>query len=554
MPLLPSYVSFEEDQGERVESWAQVLHGIQRSPGYEILTENDNLASALLQGGPVRSSMRCSSVSDKGEDTAASSPSSDSTIKPGDAVISDARHASSVLNDYGEQVTTTLAFGAVGDKRLVPSSAQQANPHEPTFPTTVPKSWIDLPKEIPIDAPYKDSFEDPSDNPFYQKHGSDHDPFVSPSSSNRNDLRLETMSLNGSKPTGSWRVGDFLPGTPTARRSLHHRHGSSNFSFVPIQPSKLGPGHLVDDLGSDVSGLVSPVPASTQSQHAQNLQTNHALRPKLSALQLPQMIPTSWTQSTPDSYSPFDMSAENDPFLEHVPRQEQLPNGYSPHRRKASTPPTPQSGNSFQRESRRVMTSIPTQDTDAIPRPSLLNKPFVGHSDTQASDRLHAQKSIRYEWVQSETRKLTASARAVATTKEKYRITRNSEDYKACLQAQVESQETWSIARLTEDRRNLTLPNGMRALKMGPYNLPSDGMAGGNGMLGYKMAFMERVCAEVVVGKEEPKIDVGELDAYSKKAIRAAVVKDVKGWTEKRRQRRETGNGAQADGAQNDGG
>lgn len=84
-----------------------------------------------------------------------------------------------------------------------------------------------------------------------------------------------SANTSGSKtPTKSWlpglghpslaaeksttRKGTYVPGA-----FAHNRRASSRVSSLPAVPSPLGPRHYVDDLGSDISGLVSPLPVSS---------------------------------------------------------------------------------------------------------------------------------------------------------------------------------------------------------------------------------------------------------------------------------------------------
>jgi hypothetical protein len=162
--------------------------------------------------------------------------------------------------------------------------------------------------------------------------------------------------------------------------------------------------------------------------------------------------------------------------------------------------------------------------------------------------RLDAKKEIRTGWIETQCRYLAATARAVADAKRQYELTDSAADCEAWLRAVELSLEAWSLDQLTEQRRNLTMPDGMRALRVEPGGLASDARGGKEGgVLGFKIALMERVCAEAVAKKDECTIEAECLTESAKKAVRKAVMNDVARGVDRMLRRKMQKGGAEGD-------
>ncbi|KAH7080525.1 hypothetical protein BKA63DRAFT_600848 [Paraphoma chrysanthemicola] len=358
----------------------------------------------------------------------------------------------------------------------------------------------------------------------------------------------------------------------------HHRRTSSRVSSVPAIPSPLGPRHYVNDLSSDISGLVSPQPASAPIAKPRHMlraekkgdQKNDESDSDSDGIQLIGLdIPVRLT-SDPDSKW-FDPSISvygrarkiSDPFREvantfddsptpspsmskvlrmpipaakantnvrqsslaqptgewvtreqyaRTPAQEFGP--YSPH---AETP-SPQNPDFRSTESTTPMTSTFETFTQAndrvdlpIPPPPL---PAVqGHlfHDPATRARLDAQAEIRAKWIKTEAKKIAELGRLSFVAAQQYQQTGTQKDFDIWQKFTKAYEDATNLGKRQEERRNMFMPQGMKAMRTGEHNLPGDqsasftnGNATGDGstqgqgeLLGWKMAYMERVCAEV---------------------------------------------------------
>ena len=530
MPLLPSYTEADAGRGHTVDqSWDEILSDIQRSPGYQLLNDDG-------VGVPT-----CySRASEDGKHSAENSPRSDKTVKPGDDLEAGGV-ALSLGHHSGEpQTLMSPSYGAVGEKPPIYVSGPQQSPPPAMNQAKVLSSSGGTREVARSDKPYENFIKRQMDNMRSKGHGSGQDPFLSSPSCGLGSFNVVSPLEVKNSAYGQPMHGP-IPGTPSGRGSAHHRRTASKFSFVSVQPSKHVPGHPVQDQVSEASRLVSSVPTKPRSVYAQHLHPNSAPVGKTSTLQHDQAIPFSWTQSTPESYSPFNMGPSNDPFVDHHSAAEKRAavastSGYTPHRGRAPSPATPKCSEPSQQELCHPVTGLSINDVKPIPPPSLLAGGFVQQPDAQA--RLDAHKAIRKEWIEKEARRIAAIARNAAFLHQQYLNTRRPEDYQAWNRAQAECQQAWSVETLTEQRRNLTLPMGMSALKAGQGSLPEDSMGGvEGGMLGHKMALMERICAEGMMKEDKCKMAADLLDDDSKKAVRQAVMRDVVAGTEKRRER-----------------
>ena len=526
MPLLPSYRGDDAEQAHTKDQWDEVLGDIRSSPGYQLLTDDEDCVPGYH-----------SLPSQDGEITAMSSPRSDTTIKPGDNLASGGVALSLVRHDNEPHTLMSPNYGAMGEKTSIHVLGPQQSSQASTSRALPLSSHFGVPEVAHIDTPHQGRTKFQTGDLRSKIYSRDQDPFVSSPVSAIGSFR-RTTSLEVRVPANAQPMHGFAPGTPSTRSSAHHRHTSSHFSFVPVLTSRLGPGRLEDGSGSGVSGVVPTVPTKQRSDYVQHLHPNSVPERKTSTSQQPLAIPFSWTQSTSGSYSPFDMSPVNDPFMDEYPAAEThsvegSTSGYTPNRSRAPTPTTPECGEFPPDEPFHSVTGLSINDTGPAPPPALPTSQFVRQPDVQA--RLDAQKTIRKNWIEREARKLAAAARTAAILQKQYHSTRRHEDFRLWIHAQADCEQAWSVERLMEERRNLTLPEGMRALKTGRDSLPEDGLCGvESGILGHKMALMERLCADAMMKDDKCKMAAERLDENAKRAVRQAVMRDVETGTEKR--------------------
>jgi hypothetical protein len=299
-------------------------------------------------------------------------------------------------------------------------------------------------------------------------------------------------------------------------------------------------------MGSDNLGLVSPAPATCSSTFPpppRFLPTAWNSVPAHRAA-----IPFSWAQSTPVSYSPFDTSPASDPFVERDPTATSA--GFTPLQQKAPMPTMPYRTHSRDDslDLHHPLAGLSAHSPDSILLPSSADRLMEEQPSPSSRARLDAKKEIRTGWIETQCRYLAATARAVADAKRQYELTDSAADCEAWLRAVELSLEAWSLDQLTEQRRNLTMPDGMRALRVEPGGLASDARGGKEGgVLGFKIALMERVCAEAVAKKDECTIEAECLTESAKKAVRKAVMNDVARGVDRMLRRKMQKGGAEGD-------
>ncbi|KAI4616459.1 uncharacterized protein J4E87_008725 [Alternaria ethzedia] len=181
---------------------------------------------------------------------------------------------------------------------------------------------------------------------------------------------------------------------------------------------------------------------------------------------------------------------------------------------------------------------LPLRSNLPIPPPPLSSMQGQYEHSPKARARLDAQKPIRSAWIRSEASKIAQLAKLRHAMEKRYLKTRSDKDYEAWQTLQAAYDDATDLEKRQEERRNLFLrEKKMEALKTDKTEDMSaaasrDGV-GAEGeenekLLGYKMALMERVCAEVKPdGDEEEAITAEMLATLSKeekKAIRKLLV------------------------------
>lgn len=302
--------------------------------------------------------------------------------------------------------------------------------------------------------------------------------------------------------------------------SQHHKRESRRLSSIsPSVPSPLGPGQFRDNWRSDVSGLVSPLPASPGPWNRVK---------KLEAQKSPLPFDMHGNKSSMENKRipcQMDMSFGHyrkytDPFVDHHLSPAPSPHAASPRDFCLSSPfgtRTPTSSTlQFHRDSvTRVNLPIPPPPLDAV-QGRLRHTP-------KACTRLDAQKAVRENWIRTEAKRIAGLSRVVFAASQAYQQSRQQKDYDAWERAQAAFIDATNLEKRQEERRNLFLPAGIIAMRTGQMNVVSDGSVaypvtpefssscdGSLGdqkegkLLGWRMALMERVCAETKI-KDETK-------------------------------------------------
>jgi hypothetical protein len=427
---------------------------------------------------------------------------------------------------------------------------------------------------------------------------------------------------------------------------LYHRRASSRLSSLPTVPSPLGPRHSVKDPGSDVSGLVSPPPASpSQTPHRENNVKSPPLRLDLHALKVtanpqgPFGSPKSAT-SVSGSASPLAFSPQRsryfkkkvmrtpqkldlhslkvstnrngstyhspigngfghdriitDPFVEHADDGNEASTP-SPFVARATQKPTapqvqlpappvfyfPESPTTQPDANNKATASVQesTQRVPATPKfhlnqPSTPTTPFftaiaprvnlpipppplssiqgrLFHTpETRA--RLDAQAAVRADWIRTEAKKIADLSRLSFSAARQFSETGSQEDYERWQRFAAAYDNATNLEKRQEERRNMFMPEGVKAMKTGAENVEGDKSAsfaatsGKNGgqsegqLLGFQMAYMERVCAEVKRRADEEKEEeitkemLDTLSSEEKKALRLHLVARLKDAAERR--------------------
>ncbi|KAI4917416.1 hypothetical protein J4E85_009935 [Alternaria conjuncta] len=179
---------------------------------------------------------------------------------------------------------------------------------------------------------------------------------------------------------------------------------------------------------------------------------------------------------------------------------------------------------------------LPLRSNLPIPPPPLSSISGQYDHSPSARARLDAQKPIRTAWIRSEASKIAQLAKLRHAMEKRYEETRSEADYSAWQTLQTAYEDATNLEKRQEERRNLFLrEKKMEALKTDVVEDMSAASRSGievkgegeEKLLGYKMALMERVCAEVKPDGEEEAITgemLATLSKEEKKAIRKLLV------------------------------
>lgn len=161
---------------------------------------------------------------------------------------------------------------------------------------------------------------------------------------------------------------------------------------------------------------------------------------------------------------------------------------------------------------------LPIRSNLPIPPPPLSSIEGQCEHTPEARARLDAQNPIREAWIREEASKIAQLARLRHAMEKRYQETRSDKDYEAWLNLQAAYDDATNLEKRQEERRNLFLKHKkMKALKtdsvedMSLANRDSAGVDGEEKLLGYKMALMERTCAEVKPDEDAEAITAGDV-------------------------------------------
>jgi hypothetical protein len=172
----------------------------------------------------------------------------------------------------------------------------------------------------------------------------------------------------------------------------------------------------------------------------------------------------------------------------------------------------------------------PTRSNYLIPPPPLSSIQGKYHHTPEARARLEAQEPVREKWIRTEAAKIGQLARLRQNTYRRWVETNSELNYRNWQKAKAALAEATNTENKKEERRNLFLNlKGMTALKtdkaedMSADSRERGARGGEEKLLGYQMATMERVCAEVKHGEGDAIITaemLATLSLHEKKALR----------------------------------
>jgi hypothetical protein len=607
MPFLPGDLARDLGlQTERQREMQSALQEIENSIGYRLMlagtteSESQHLTDgpSTMQGSPS------SSLDGADPHSVLSSPGSDETVTPSNMRKSGNRTLSSDSLTHGSPSSapaTVLQFQHNGKVTETPFG--DARVYTPILPpptrsptTGLPKSssapnfgWTLTPADIEYltnleqspelareyvssyqsggKTPTRMSFEQASPtakffpSPTRSTHSYESGGVGSPlpglgHKSSDEELQqsvgqIQGYRIDGQSPT---RLA-FAEDVPM--NGLHHRRSSSRMSTVPLTPSRLGPGHFKDDLGSDTSGLI---PSSSPPKG----QLKSSVSPNSEGLLAGGGVPVQFEEneaacinakgrSRPALYA-YDPA---DPFVDHPPAPSSSTLPFSPSRSKTQDPPvTPSRSRFFPRPQSTDQTeaaSTPTPHTNpniypqpaqlpnSLPFPTFPPVPRLPTLNLKIPDnpKIQAQRAARLatrqQWIKTAAKQIANLGHAHAQA-----FTAHSANPTAETLAKVERTRA-ALAAATDldtrvaERRALFMPERKMPMRTGFGSNVEDGNAGDATMglegrlLGGRMAVMERVCREVV--KEKESDDQGLED---KKEVRRNAVGVLRDATERR--------------------
>lgn len=522
MPLLHRCETEEEQQEQ---DWEKILQDIENSPQYKLLRASPTESrTSRLHGSdyPNSSPLRGRESVDTDRNGPLSSPLSDETVRPS-----------------GEQDSNGGIAISGGEGRSSPGSDSTAVASSSSSGGETRHSSLSgkLSAEAPAFQPVKYGFAVPGQN-------------VSQGPASHSARSFGTIFTEGLPAPGQYRSasGEDIHNLLSSAQMGNGTAGDTRGAQGPVTPkrlarmcsrssiisSPLGPGHFNDDLGADRSGLlVSPSPAPRNRNQRQNLNTGY----------MPATTPTRMSSHLAPTMSPSHTRHLTDPFMDSRPAQSPVTPGRGPLGQPINSPARPQSYPQFH-PSPGVQAQA-RQDLP-IPPPPLPGIAVRLHHTPAARQRLDARKTIREAWIRTEAQKIAHLNRVVFLAAQKYNATNTRVDFDAWQSALAALNDAVNLEKRMEERRNLFLPQGKSALKMGAGNMQGDAFAGAiaeegkQKLLGFRMAIMERVCVEGMTRDEAG--NVAALATMGEETpVRKQILAGFKAATE-RRMRENVGN------------
>lgn len=338
---------------------------------------------------------------------------------------------------------------------------------------------------------------------------------------------------------------------------LHHRRNSSRMSTYPDVPSPLAAELYVRSPRSNGSSLMSPLPSPGHSQQPEKIVHKtpqkldlHILKVSANAKGSPYHKPQGFGHSRKitdpfvDNAKSEDQSLLPSPFVTRATRtMEHISSfqGGSADSAAWNSPvsATTPSGNgnaaafvphAFQFEMQEdgfctsrmpAFSPLPTMSPMApdfkplmagasrvdlpIPPPALSSVDSQLAMTPVTRAHLDAQAAARAEWIREGAKTIAALSRLSFVAGQQFQKTGTQEDYEKWQRLVTAYEDATDLEKRQEERRKMFMPKGMQAMKIGPYNIADDQSASfaedneddEGHLLGFKMTYMERICAEV---------------------------------------------------------
>jgi hypothetical protein len=229
------------------------------------------------------------------------------------------------------------------------------------------------------------------------------------------------------------------------------------------------------------------------------------------------------TRGCGSTTDPFPLSSESSNLPPHTPFR--VPWPYSTAATSGfAVPPTPTGSQG----------RLPLRFNLPIPPPPLSSIESQYQKTPEARARLEARKPIREAWIRTEAEKIAQLAKLKHAMERRSQETRSNKDNEAWQNLQAAYEDATNLEKRQEERRNLFLKEKkMEALKTDnaeDVSAASRGTVAAGGeakLLGFKMALMERECAEVKPDEEQTAITaemLATLTPEEKKTLRKHLV------------------------------
>lgn len=157
--------------------------------------------------------------------------------------------------------------------------------------------------------------------------------------------------------------------------------------------------------------------------------------------------------------------------------------------------------------------SFPPRQDLPIPPPPLSSTNGQLFHTPEARARLDAQAAIRADWIRNEAKMIADLSRESFAAARRFEQTQTQEDYEEWERLSKAYDDATDLEKRQEERRNLFMPHGMKAMRTGGEIAsdaqsaafpPANDVGPGEGhLLGFQAAYWERIYAEVKGGNDE---------------------------------------------------